>query len=154
MREQKRGEYQVRVRARRLPTVADPEGSDMHPTESQSHRPHERLACWQLSMDLVLDVYRETSGFPREEQYGITSQMRRAAVSVPANIAEGSARRTQLEKRQFLFVARGSLSELENLIRLSFRLGFLPQTSQESLMSVCARISSQINGLLRSGATS
>lgn len=121
---------------------------------NQGQRPHERLTCWQLSMNLVVDVYRETSAFPHEEQYGITSQKRRAAVSIPANIAEGSARRTQLEKRQFLYVARGSLSELETLIQLALRLGFLPQVANDSLMSSCARISSQVNGLLKSEASS
>lgn len=129
------------------------EGSEAG-SASLSQRPHERLVCWKESMDFVLDIYRATATFPHEEQYGITAQMRRAAVSVPANIAEGSARRTQLEKRQFLYVARGSLSEMETLIRLAYRLGFLPGSLQESLMSSCARISSQVNGLVKLGTPS
>ncbi|MGC8763884.1 MAG: four helix bundle protein, partial [Acidobacteriota bacterium] len=76
-------------------------------------RPHERLDVWRESVDLVVEVYMITASFPKEEMYGLTAQMRRATTSVPANIAEGCARKGMKEEDQFFYIARGSLSELE-----------------------------------------
>ncbi|GAB3027908.1 four helix bundle protein [Bowmanella dokdonensis] len=73
---------------------------------------HLDLLAWQLAMDLVESVYKLTDSFPKEELYGLTSQMRRAVVSVPSNIAEGAARSTDAVFMRFLFIAKGSLSEL------------------------------------------
>ncbi|MGE5526741.1 MAG: four helix bundle protein [Rhodospirillaceae bacterium] len=88
-------------------------------------RKHHDLVAWKEALSLVTDVYRATSGFPREEAYGLTGQMRRAAVSVPANIAEGAARNTDKEFLQFLHIARGSLSELETHTLIARNLGYL-----------------------------
>ena len=87
-------------------------------------RPHERLDVWRDAMLLVEAVYRATSRFPAEERLGLTAQMRRCAVSVPSNIAEGAARRSTSEYLRFLSIARGSLSELSTQIEISRRLGF------------------------------
>jgi len=87
-------------------------------------RGHKDLRVWQSAMLLVEDVYRLTSTFPREEQFGLTSQMRRAAVSVPSNIAEGSARSGTKELLYFLDVATGSLAELDTQLELALRLKY------------------------------
>jgi four helix bundle protein len=91
------------------------------------------LIVWQKAMDLVEDIYRLTSGFPREEVYGLTSQMRRAAVSIPSNVAEGQGRLKPGEFRQFLGQARGSLLELSTQTELARRLGFLQAQNQAAL---------------------
>jgi len=85
-------------------------------------RAHKDLRVWQSAIALVEDVYRLTSTFPRDEQFGLTSQMRRAAVSVPSNIAEGSARQTTKELLHFLSIAAGSLAELDTQLRINARL--------------------------------
>lgn len=88
-------------------------------------RPHKRLVVWQESMTLVEQIYRVTAGFPSDERYGLIAQLRRAAVSVPSNIAEGAARRSSKEYLHFLAMARGSLSEMDTQLELSARLGFV-----------------------------
>lgn len=88
-------------------------------------KPHKRLRCWQLGMDIVMDIYKSTKRFPPEEKYGLISQMRRSAVSVPSNIAEGSARNSKKEFINFLYISSGSLSELDTQIEVAKRLGFL-----------------------------
>jgi len=88
-------------------------------------RKHHELRVWREAVALVTDVYRMTAAFPREEVFALTSQMRRAAISVPSNIAEGAARNSDKEFLQFLGVARGSLSELETQIVISGNLGYL-----------------------------
>lgn len=101
-------------------------------------------------MDFVTDVYRITMGFPKEELYGITSQLRRAAVSVPSNIAEGQGRQTTGEFRQFLGHARGSLLETETQILLSERLGLLDHKAAERLLEQASELGRVLNGLLAS----
>lgn len=91
------------------------------PSKIQSFRD---LQVWQRSMEMTLRVYRLTQGFPREEQYGITSQLRRAAVSIPANIAEGQGRLNKGEFIQFLGIARGSNCEVQTLLEVARELGF------------------------------
>lgn len=86
---------------------------------------HKDLDVWKKSMDLVEHIYNLTSTFPIEERYGLVSQMRRAAVSIPSNIAEGSARKGDKELVQFLMIALGSLSELETQYLIAIRLKFL-----------------------------
>ncbi|MEW6133285.1 MAG: four helix bundle protein [Pseudomonadota bacterium] len=93
-------------------------------------RNHRSLNAWQQAMELVVAVYQATSKFPQNEQYGLTSQLRRAAVSVPANIAEGAARNGSKEFLHFLGIAIGSLSELDTLIDLSRQLGYLENTEE------------------------
>jgi len=86
---------------------------------------HKDLEVWQKSVDLVTDIYGLTKSFPKEEIFGITNQLRRAAVSIPANIAEGSGRNTTGELKQFIGIAMGSLAELETLVLISSKLGYL-----------------------------
>ena len=86
-------------------------------------RRHHGLEIWQEAVDLVVTIYALTSAFPHEERYGLTSQMRRSAGSVPANIAEGAARQTSKEFAHFLYIARGSLVELETHLLVARRVG-------------------------------
>ena len=111
-------------------------------------RKHHDLRVWQESVDLVTDIYRVTSNFPRNEIYGLTSQMRRAAVSVPSNIAEGAARTSNKEFLQFLSIARGSLSELETQIMISLNLGFL--RDGDIVLQRVGTIFALIGGLMKS----
>jgi four helix bundle protein len=92
-------------------------------------RRHHDLRVWQDAMALVKTVYVATAAFPREERFGLTAQMRRSAVSVPSNVAEGAARATRKEFLHFLAVARGSLSELDTQVRIAIDLDFLPNDS-------------------------
>ena len=88
-------------------------------------RPHENLDIWKKAVELSIQIYGITKNFPKEELYGLSSQMRRAAVSVTANIAEGAARQTKVEFRQFLFIARGSLSELATEFHIAGKPGYI-----------------------------
>jgi four helix bundle protein len=88
------------------------------------------LNAWKQAMELVVGVYSITKSFPKSEQYGLVSQLRRAAVSVPANIAEGAARNGNKEFLHFLGIASGSLSELDSLIDLAKRLGYVENTDE------------------------
>jgi four helix bundle protein len=111
-------------------------------------RKHHDLLAWQQSIALVKTVYRLTADFPREETYGLSSQMRRAAVSVPANIAEGIARNSRKELLQFLSIARGSLSELETYIVVAKDLRFARDT--EEIENAVDRVFSLLGGLINS----
>ena len=91
-------------------------------------RGHRELRAWQEAVALVETIYRLTSTFPKDEQFGLTSQMRRAATSVPANIAEGAARSGTRELLHFLSIASGSLSELDTHLEVAKRLGFIRDT--------------------------
>ncbi len=82
------------------------------------------LTVWQKSMDLLVEIYRLTKLFPRDEQFASTSQVRRAAISIPSNIAEGHGRLTKAEFRHFLCVARGSFAEAETQLQIAIRLGY------------------------------
>jgi four helix bundle protein len=90
-----------------------------------AERTHRDLIAWQEAMNLVEVVYRKTEGFPTREVYGLTAQIRRAAISVPSNIAEGAARNSSREFFQYLGIATGSLAELETQLEISMRLGYL-----------------------------
>lgn len=113
----------------------------------QSYR---ELVAWQKAMDLTAEVYRITKSFPNDELYGITSQLRRASVSVPANIAEGQGRQTTGEFRQFLGHARGSLLETETHILLAMRLRYIPEAAGEVLLRQTAELGKVLNGLIAS----
>ena len=102
---------------------------------------YRELIVWQKSMDLTVQTYELTRRFPVEERFGITSQMRRAVSSIPANIAEGQARRTTGEFLQSLGVARGSLAELETFLVLCERLELISKETSGNLLSNCAEIS-------------
>ena len=108
------------------------------------------LMVWQKAIDLVVEVYRHTSSFPKEEIYGLTSQIRRSAVSIPCNIAEGQGRLTRGEFKQFLGHARGSLLELQTQITIAKKLAFLDEESASSLIKSSAEVHRMLNGLLQS----
>ena len=112
-------------------------------------KPHRNLEAWKQSMNLAVGVYQATETFPRQETYSLTSQIRRAVVSVPSNIAEGAARQTKKEFSNFLHIAQGSLSELDTQIELARRLGFLHETSWLDLDSRMVQIDKMITGLIR-----
>ena len=109
---------------------------------------YEDLRVWRRAMDLVLGVYQCTRTFPREEVYGLTSQMRRAAVSVPSNIAEGKGRYSRKELLQFLFRARGSLLELRTQTTIASELGFLAERDGKALVEHTADVGRLLNGLI------
>ncbi len=88
-------------------------------------RNHKDLEVWKVSMDFVVEIYQVTKNFPQTEIYGLTSQLRRAAVSIPSNIAEGAARKNTREFIQFLYIAQGSLSEIETQLLISERLKYI-----------------------------
>lgn len=108
------------------------------------------LETWQIAMDLVAEVYRVTKLFPRDETYGLTSQLRRAAVSVPSNIAEGQGRDSTKEFLHHLSIAHGSLCEVETQLLVAQTLGYLKQEDAESLANLSASVGRLINGLSRS----
>jgi four helix bundle protein len=108
------------------------------------------LIAWQKAMDLVTEVYGCTQAFPKAEVYGLVSQLRRAAVSVPSNIAEGHARQSTGEYRQFLGHALGSLMEVETQILISQRLGYVDSEKSDELLGRTTEIGKIVNGLLRS----
>ena len=111
-------------------------------------KPHKKLDAWKLSMDLVIDVYRETEKFPARERYGLLDQIRRAAISIPSNIAEGAARQTKKEFTNYLHIAQGSLSELDTQVELARRLGYIDETSRKFLDERMERIDKTISGLI------
>jgi four helix bundle protein len=108
------------------------------------------LVAWQKSMDLVVAVYRVSASFPREELYGLVSQLRKAAISVPSNIAEGQGRGTKKEFAHFLRIAHGSLREIETQILIALRLTYLPAATGEELLSLTASAGRLITGLINS----
>ena len=110
-------------------------------------RPHEKLEVWSRAVDFVTVVYRMTDGFPKEEKFGLTSQIRRAAVSVPANIAEGAARESPREFAHFLSNAQGSASELATELLIAHRLRFLSEKGYSELNSELDNIGRMIFGL-------
>jgi four helix bundle protein len=110
-------------------------------------RAHKNLDVWKESMELAILVYRVTSTFPKSETYGLTGQMRRAAVSAPSNIAEGAARSPK-EFAQFLTIAGGSLSELDTQIEIAFRLNYLTSQQYEELQSAMESIAIKLAGLI------
>ena len=108
------------------------------------------LIVWQRAMDFAEAIYRATRGFPKEEVYGLTSQMRRAAGSIPSNIAEGQGRQSPREFHRFLSVAHGSVRELETKTMIAQRLGYLDSQAKSQLMDAAAEIGRLLNGLMNS----
>jgi four helix bundle protein len=108
------------------------------------------LRVWQQAMKLAVAVYRATDGFPKSEVYGLSSQMRRAAVSIACNIAEGKGRNTDRDFRNFLFHARGSLLELETQITLASELKLFKEEQAVELLRKTAAIGSGLTGLINS----
>ena len=110
-------------------------------------RPHENLEVWKKAVEVALTVYKTTETFPRDERFGLTSQLRRAAVSIPANIAEGASRTSKKEFCHFLSNAQGSASEVETELLIAFRLGYVARDKYDALLSSFDEIGRMIPGL-------
>jgi four helix bundle protein len=108
------------------------------------------LIAWRKAMSLVAELYRITKTFPRDEMYGLTSQLRRAAVSVPSNIAEGQARFSSKEFHHFLSLARGSLVEVETQLLIAEDLGYISAMGGRELLAKTAELGRVLNGLIAS----
>ena len=106
--------------------------------------------AWQKSMDLVTAIYKAAAGFPKDELFGLTSQLRRAAVSIPSNVAEGQGRLSEKEFRHFLGQARGSLMEVETQLQIAANLGYLTEEQRNTLLDACAEVGRILNGLMAS----
>lgn len=119
-------------------------------------RDHKELEVWKISVDLVSEIYGITATFPKEEMYGLTNQIRRSAVSIPSNIAEGAARQTTKEFMQFLYIALGSAAELETQITIAENLRYLKAAAP--FLAHLVSIRKMLHGLIRhyrtSGSTS
>ncbi len=112
-------------------------------------RPHEKLDVWKRSLDLVVRIYKATEVFPTHERYGLTSQIRRAAVSIPANIAEGAARQSPKEFAHFLSNAQGSASELETELLIAQRLEYLGSDGYIEMRNELDSVGRMLVGLAR-----
>ena len=112
-------------------------------------RDHTKLKVFQLADQLAVHIYQSTRNFPTEEKYGLSSQMRRAAVSTPCNIVEGCARNTEKDFLRFLDIAYGSARELEYQVSLATRLGFLDEDKPSSLKGRSEEVSKALNALIR-----
>ena len=111
---------------------------------------HKDLRVWQQSIEMVTFIYKMTKAFPKDEIYGLVSQMHRAAVSVPSNIAEGYARGTDKEKLHFLRISSGSMSEIETQLILSLNLGYIGQETYNELSEQITSVWKQLNALISS----
>jgi len=109
---------------------------------------HKNMDVWKLSMDLVTKIYQITGKFPIEERFGLSQQLRRASVSIPSNIAEGAARKSPNELIQFLYIALGSMAELETQLMIGERLGFMLEENNEPY-ATCDRVRQMLIGLIR-----
>ena len=109
----------------------------------------EDLRVWQDALELAVVVHKTTKAFPDDERYGITSQIRRAASSISANIAEGFGRRSLKDKTHFYTMAYGSILEVKNFLHLSFRLEYIEEDPVQSLLDTALSIQKQLNALIR-----
>jgi four helix bundle protein len=112
-------------------------------------KPHKNLDAWTAAVELVTMIYKDTESFPKDGRLGIIDQIRRAALSVPSNIAEGAARQTRKEFINFLHMAQGSLSELDTQIEVAKRLGYLKDDDWNRLDQQLNRIDKMLSGLIR-----
>ena len=112
-------------------------------------RDYTKIDAWRLADDFTVSVYERTKSFPREELYGLTSQLRRAASSVPANVVEGSGRESKKDYLHFLYIARGSLSEAQYFVHLSRRLGYLSETDVAGLSAQGRQTFACLHGLIQ-----
>jgi four helix bundle protein len=113
-------------------------------------KPHKRLDAWKESINLVILVYEITRKFPRNEIFGLISQLRRAVISIPGNIAENAARQTRREFVQFLYIARGSLSEVDTYIEIAQRLGYIEKGTIAMVERKMVDVDKIITGLIQS----
>ena len=111
-------------------------------------RNYKDLVVWQKSMTLVVEVYQLVKKLPKEETYVLSDQMRRSAVSIPSNIAEGYNRNSDKELLQFLHIARGSKAELETQLMLAIRLGYFTQADTEKTTSLCEEVGKLLNAFI------
>ena len=111
------------------------------------------LTTWKLGHEIVLEIYSFSKAFPKEEQFGLTSQMRRAAVSVTSNIAEGFSRRTADAKKQFYYMSLGSSRELQNQAKIAKDLGYIDDTQHKAIQEKLLRFAKMITGLISSAET-
>ena len=114
-----------------------------------NEKPHKKLNAWKLSFEFVNEIYRVTSLFPAAEKFGIISQLRRAAISLPTNIAEGAGRKSQKEFINFLSIALGSISELDTLLLLSKELKYIDEEALLSLLNKLDTIGKLVYGLMK-----
>jgi four helix bundle protein len=121
--------------------------------DGKSQKPHRNLVAWQQGMDLVIEIYKLTRDFPDRELYGLTSQLRRAALSVPSNIAEGAADRTHSQFSHFLSNALGSLNEIDTQLELSFRLGYISEDEYRHINTLVDECLAVTYGLRKSVIT-
>ncbi|MGO9809732.1 MAG: four helix bundle protein [Isosphaeraceae bacterium] len=115
-----------------------------------SVRCYQELFVWQRAMDLVVRVYEVTESFPHKEQFGLTNQLRRAAVSIPSNIAEGQGRQTTRDFLRYLSIARGSLQEVETQILIATRLDYIAESEKVEMLERTTETSRLLTGLSRS----
>jgi four helix bundle protein len=113
-------------------------------------RDHTKLTAFELADELAILVYEATRSFPKDEQFGLTSQVRRAAVSVPSNIVEGCAHHTLRQYVRFLEIAFASLRELEYQLSLAHRIGYMPEETYDPIAEKCTRASKVLGSLVRS----
>ena len=111
---------------------------------------HKDLDVWKISIEMVTEIYKLTRNFPKEEIYGLTNQMRRAAVSVPSNIAEGAGRNSSKEFVQFLNFSTGSLSELETQLIIAYNLEYINNEQKQSMDILFTNIFKMLSGLIQS----
>ncbi len=111
---------------------------------------HKNLLVWQKSMAFVTELYKLTRKYPNDEQYGLINQLRRAAVSIPSNIADGCARRNTKEYIQFLYVALGSASEIETQIIISHNLEYVSNIEEQNMLEMLEEIIRMLVGLIKS----
>ena len=116
---------------------------------SNTMKTHKDLDVWKKSISLVTSIYDVTKSFPRDEIYGITNQIRKSSVSIPSNIAEGSARRGDKEFIQFLYISLGSLSELETQLLISNNLKYISLNDFESIIGRLEEIRKMLIGLIK-----
>ncbi|WP_313252551.1 four helix bundle protein [Empedobacter sp.] len=110
---------------------------------------HKDLEVWKLAIDFVSEIYLITKQFPEVEKFGLSTQMRRASVSIPSNIAEGAARQSDKEFIQFLYIALGSSAELETQLIIAFNLNFIKQNQLDQLILKQEQIAKMLNGLIK-----
>ena len=113
-----------------------------------AEKAHRKLVLWDRATNLVVSVYEVTRRFPASERFGLASQMQRAAVSIPCNIAEGAARRGRKEYLQFAYTARGSLSELDTQVEIAGRLSYLTPDTSRRLQAEIDEVSRLLNGVI------
>ena len=113
-------------------------------------KPHKKLDVWQAAMKSTTMIYKLTNKFPEEEKFGLVSQMRRASISIPCNIAEGAARQGKREFKNFLSMAQGSLSELDTQLELAVLLGFISTGDIQEIGDQLLRIDKMLSGLIHS----